>query len=148
MDDEEEDAPVVVNLDEHRDERQVSNVSDTDGAFTEGMERSGDSRGVQKGGGDEPNVTSGFGRKRKIGRVVGENRSDPDTGIDVVDQAEPVKSITQSTEELSVVIKERKAQARSQKKSEAETETETGARGPIKSVGRKKKIKLSFDEGG
>lgn len=136
MDDDEEDAPVVVCLDgDAATVQAVAGERDLEGEHRDGL------RGIGRKEGDAVNITSGFGRKRKIVRVIGDERPDDgdcDDGVDVVYQAEPVKSMKQSTEELSVVVEERKAQA----------EAETSQKMQSKPMKKKNKIKLSFDEVG
>lgn len=84
----------------------------------------------------EEKVTSGFGKKRKVGKVVGENggdHADPEQKVDNDGNAseEPLKSLEESTKDLKSVVGKGKEDA---KKEESGKKT------------KRKKIKLSFDE--
>jgi len=86
----------------------------------------------------DTNVTSGFGRKRKAVKVVGpEEEEKPDRSTEDGDDGGegPVKSIKESTKDLRDVVE--------QNKEEAKKDTATG-KGSKK--GKRKKVKLSFDE--
>lgn len=82
------------------------------------------------------NVSSGFGRKRKAAKVVGSDDTDGrgDGGNEEAEK-EPVKSLTESTKDLEGVV--------GQSKEDAITKITKAA--PTKR-GKKKKVKLSFDE--
>lgn len=84
----------------------------------------------------DSNVTSGFGKKRKVAKVVGE--SDPNESHDQKEEAtseEPVKSLNESTQDLKSVVTRNK---------ESANQEVTNTAGVKK--GKRKKIKLSFDE--
>jgi len=86
------------------------------------------------------NVSSGFGKKRKAARVVGDGDDgvEENGGRDASDggnDAEPVKSIGESTKDLRDAVEQNKEGVK--KASESGTVTKKGKR---------KKVKLSFDE--
>lgn len=87
---------------------------------------------VQRRADEDGKVSSGFGKKRKAVKVVGETgRDDLDSGRDVDDEDEKVKSLQDSTKDLNTLVAKGKEDAR---KEEAGKKT------------KRKKIKLSFDD--
>lgn len=104
------------------------------GSVVEGGEMGKVSEGKRADGG----VSSGFGRKRKVVRVVGDEGGEqprrPEDGEEGVG-AEPVKSIGESTKDLRSAVEQNKEGVK--KAAESGTATRKGKR---------KKVKLSFDE--
>ena len=85
---------------------------------------------------DTVNVSSGFGKKRKAVKVVAEDEEGAKQTVASDDDAnEPVKSLKESTKDLHDVVAEGKEQAKK----------EIGTNGTAKK-GKRKKVKLSFDE--
>jgi len=82
---------------------------------------------------DGVGVSSGFGRKRKAVKVVGED--DQAETLDEQDDDGPAKSLKDSTKDLKDAV--------AQQKDDAKKETATV---PTTKKGKRKKLKLSFEE--
>lgn len=105
-----------------------------EGSVVEG----GETEKVSESKRSDGNVSSGFGRKRKVVKVVGDEgveqprrQEDGEENND----AEPVKSIGESTKDLRNAVEQNKEGVKKASESGAATRK-----------GKRKKVKLSFDE--
>lgn len=83
----------------------------------------------------EQSVSSGFGKKRKAVKVVGGDDPSSKPEVDVDEGDGPPKSLTESTKDLKDMV--------AQQKDDANKEAATA---PAIKKGKRKKLKLSFDE--
>lgn len=83
----------------------------------------------------EQSVSSGFGKKRKAVKVVGDDEPNPKPEIDADEANEPAKTLKESTKDLKDTV--------AQQKDDANREA---AAAPATKKGKRKKLKLSFDE--
>jgi len=83
----------------------------------------------------EHSVSSGFGKKRKAVKVVGGDDPNLKPEIDADEEDGPTKSLTESTNDLKDMVAQQKDDA-----------TKEAAAAPAIKKGKRKKLKLSFDE--
>ncbi|KAK5947537.1 hypothetical protein PMZ80_001689 [Knufia obscura] len=83
----------------------------------------------------EGGVSSGFGKKRKAVKVIGDDDAAEASRDDQDGLNEPTKSLTESTKDLKDVVATQKDDAKKE-----------AAAGPTMKKGKRKKLKLSFDD--
>lgn len=83
----------------------------------------------------EHGVSSGFGKKRKAVRVVGGDDLQSKPEVEVDEEDGPTKSLTESTEDLKDMVPQQRDDARKE-----------ATAAPAMKKGKRKKLKLSFDE--